>query len=546
MAVTDERFVTLRDFQDGGLTAGPRDVHVYLPPGYTGSTETYRVLYFNDGEGVFGGIEKSRGVRADADYALDRLLAEQLVHPAILVAVANAKGVNNGRGTDLVPRLTPESKGGAEQYYSFITTRLKPYVDSHFRTKPEARYTGIVGYSLGGLAAFYFGYYHPETFGLAGCMAPSLWMADSKLLGDVGSDGRAKHQTRFWLDGGEKDAADIERIAPRMAALLVKKGWTEGDDVAFQLGYGHTHSGTALRERMRDALYFLLRKEAPAVKGFSLRPLADPSATTMNLETAGDRAYVWPEVRYDHGFYLNSVAIPLRIDNPAVAHIEVARIHAVAPGSATVTAEFNGIKAKLPITGYTRGAYRKLPVTAKTPEVDGDVSDWVALPHEIGTAARFGVSFDDRFVYVGVTVKDSRLVIQPGKPSSDQDGVDIWLDARADPMRAESKAQADGYQTTFAYARISPSLSSVVPPSRPPLPKDSKTACRLTQDGYSAEIAIPVEYLNRMQGSDWREFRLNVHVSDFTSASEPKSDLWWQPAWRSLQVTAGSGTFERR
>ena len=103
-------------------------------------------------------------------------------------------------------------------------------------------------------------------------MAPSLWMADSKLLGDVGADGRAKHQTRFWLDGGEKDAADIERIAPRMAALLVKKGWTEGDDVAFQLGYGHTHSGTALRERLRDALYFLLRKESPGGQGLVVAP----------------------------------------------------------------------------------------------------------------------------------------------------------------------------------------------------------------------------------------------------------------------------------
>ncbi len=500
-------------------------------------TETYRVIYFNDGEGVFGGIEKSRGVRVDADYALDQLLAEQLVHPAILVAVANAKGVENGRGTDLVPRLTPDSKGGAEPYYSFLTTRLKPYIDSHFRTKPEARYTGIAGYSLGGLASFYLGYYHPETFGMAGCMAPSLWMADSKLLADVAADGRAKHATRFWFDGGELDAADIERIAPRMAALLVKKGWREGDDVAFQLGYGHTHSRTAQRERTRDTLYFLLRKEAPAVKGLSLRPLADPSATALDLSTAGDRAYVWPEVRYEHGFYLNSVTIPLRIDNPSVARVDSSRIHAVAPGSATVTAEFNGMKAVLPITGYTRGAYRKLPVTAKTPEVDGDVSDWPALPHEVGTTARFGVSFDDRFVYVGVNVKDSRLVIQPGKPSSDQDGVDVWLDARPDPMRSESKSQADGYQTTFAYARVSPSLSGVVR-------KDSNTACRLTGDGYSAEIAIPVEYLNRMQGRDWREFRLNVHVSDFTSASD-KSDLWWQPAWRSIQSTAGSGTFAR-
>ena len=227
------------------------------------------------------------------------------------------------------------------------------------------------------------------------------------------------------------------------------------------------------------------------------------------------------------------------------SYVDAAQVHAIAPGSATVTAEFNGMKAKLPITGYARGAYRKLPLGAKTPEVDGDVSDWTALPYEIGTTARFGVSFDDRFVYVGVNVKDSRLVILPGKPSADQDGVDVWLDARPDPMRAESKAHA--CLRLPDHLRLCAALSVAVRhrASRPPLPNDSKTACRLTPDGYSAEIAIPVEYLNRMQGADWRQFRLNVHVTDFTSASEPKSDLWWQPAWRSMQASAGSGTFER-
>ena len=150
---TGDRFITLVDFPDSGLTRGPRDIHVYLPPDYAHGTDTYRVLYFNDGEGVFGGLDQSRGVYADADYAHDRLLSEHLIEPAILVAVANAKGVINGRGTDLVPRWTPQSPGRAEEYYQFLATRLKPYVDAHFRTKPEAGYTGIVGNSLGGLAA---------------------------------------------------------------------------------------------------------------------------------------------------------------------------------------------------------------------------------------------------------------------------------------------------------------------------------------------------------------------------------------------------------
>jgi hypothetical protein len=70
-------------------------------------------------------------------------------------------------------------------------------------------------------------------------------------------------------------------------------------------------------------------------------------------------------------------------------------------------------------------------------------------------------------------------------------------------------------------------------------------ACRRTANGYSAEFAIPVEYLTRMQGADWREFRLNVHVTDFVSTGEPKADLWWKPAWRTMEATAGSGTFRR-
>ena len=106
---TGDRFISLLDFPDSGLTMGPRDIHVFLPPDYARGSETYRVVYFNDGEGVFGGLDQSRGVYADADYAHDQLLSERLIHPAILVAVANAKGVINGRGTDLVPRWTPES-----------------------------------------------------------------------------------------------------------------------------------------------------------------------------------------------------------------------------------------------------------------------------------------------------------------------------------------------------------------------------------------------------------------------------------------------------
>src|SRR5712691_7717112 len=67
---------------------------------------------------------------------------------------------------------------------------------------------------------------------------------------------------------------------------------------------------------------FCCAARSPAIRGLALKPLADPSASTLDLATAGDRALVWPEVRYEHGFYLNSVTIPLRIDDGAVAVVE--------------------------------------------------------------------------------------------------------------------------------------------------------------------------------------------------------------------------------
>ncbi len=41
-------------------------------------------------------------------------------------------------------------KGDGRAYTRFLAERLKPYVDEHFRTRPEAEHTGIGGSSWGG------------------------------------------------------------------------------------------------------------------------------------------------------------------------------------------------------------------------------------------------------------------------------------------------------------------------------------------------------------------------------------------------------------
>lgn len=135
---------------------GDYPVSVYLPPDYDSGTDAYPVLYIFDGY--------------DFHAEHDTLAQENLIHPAILVAIANK--TSTSRLYDLTPSVSGANTGGLAGFADLITRQLKPYLDTHFRTRPEAASTGAIGVSLGGLAACWLGYVHPEIFGLAGCLEP--------------------------------------------------------------------------------------------------------------------------------------------------------------------------------------------------------------------------------------------------------------------------------------------------------------------------------------------------------------------------------------
>ena len=70
------------------LGLAPRDVLVYLPPGYADDAGTrYPVLYLHDGQNVFD--PASAGAEWQADEAAERLIAAGEIGPMILVGVAS-------------------------------------------------------------------------------------------------------------------------------------------------------------------------------------------------------------------------------------------------------------------------------------------------------------------------------------------------------------------------------------------------------------------------------------------------------------------------
>lgn len=69
-----------------GADLAPRDVHVWLPPGYAETDRRYPVLYLHDGAGVFG---TEPGSEWGMDEAATSLIEAGEIEPLLIVAVAN-------------------------------------------------------------------------------------------------------------------------------------------------------------------------------------------------------------------------------------------------------------------------------------------------------------------------------------------------------------------------------------------------------------------------------------------------------------------------
>lgn len=233
-----------------------RVVSVYLPPPYLAEEERrFPVLYLHDGQNLFDGRTSYIAGRTwNAGTTADRLTLDGEIEPVILVGVANT-------GLRRMAEYTPThdfKMGGGEgrSYGRLLIEELKPLIDRSYRTLPEAGSTGLGGSSLGGLISLYVGLTHPEVFGKAAVMSPSLWW-DQRSIFRVIDQTRPKPELRIWLDIGTAEGARHVRDADRLERQLTKRGWRPGTDLAYMKVEGGVHSEDAWSERFGDVLRFL-------------------------------------------------------------------------------------------------------------------------------------------------------------------------------------------------------------------------------------------------------------------------------------------------
>lgn len=124
---------------------------VYTPPGYQGAdAKRYPVLYLVHGAG--GGPDHWIA-KGHAHYILDNLIAAGKAKPMIVVMPSGHTPFKPGQV------FFPNADFGDD-----LLRDLVPFIDSKFRTKPEAKNRAMAGLSMGGGHTLWFGLPHPEVF----------------------------------------------------------------------------------------------------------------------------------------------------------------------------------------------------------------------------------------------------------------------------------------------------------------------------------------------------------------------------------------------
>jgi predicted alpha/beta superfamily hydrolase len=192
----------------------PRTLRIRTPSDYAATTRRYPVIYMFDGQNLFDAATSYAG-EWGVDESMEAL-ARETGFEAIVVGIDHGGSL---RLHELAPywnlQLTP-TKGAA--FVRDLVGSIKPFIDANYRTEPGREHTAIVGSSLGGLSADYAIHAHPEVFGRAGVLSPSVWVSEAPFV--IAAATPLPRGSRVYLSmGGGEGIESVQRVR-RMARLL--------------------------------------------------------------------------------------------------------------------------------------------------------------------------------------------------------------------------------------------------------------------------------------------------------------------------------------
>lgn len=267
--------------------ADPRNVTVWLPPGYDPKGEPYAVLYMHDGQNLFDPATGYGNKEWGVDEAAAKLMAEGKMRRTIVVGIWNTpKRLREYVPSKAFARLPVRYMdrvrglyGGdplSDGYLRFIVRELKPFVDRHYNTAPGRESAKIMGSSMGGLISLYALAEYPNVFSGAGAVSthwPLLLPPEGQELSDEDRNAVATAFEGYlrsalprpgrhliWFDhGSETLDRHYAAYQHRIDRLVASLGWKEGRNFVTRNFPGAPHNEDAWRARVHLPLLFLLR-----------------------------------------------------------------------------------------------------------------------------------------------------------------------------------------------------------------------------------------------------------------------------------------------
>lgn len=268
-----------------------RHVEIYLPPQYAASPQArFPVIYAHDGQNLFDPRIANTGVDWGVDEAMQALVADGAIEPAIVVGIWSTParrfeyapaGVLALVADDARSAATeefPDSLRDGDAYLRFIVEELKPRIDAEFRTRPGRESTFMMGSSMGALISVYGMVEYPEVFGGAAGLSmhwpvgisdhniverQEMWRpAIVTAFTDYFTTRRlTPAQHRLWLDHGTGFLDHLYvPYQEAMTPVLRDLGYVQGETMEMRVYAGANHNEAAWRARLRDPLTFLLKR----------------------------------------------------------------------------------------------------------------------------------------------------------------------------------------------------------------------------------------------------------------------------------------------
>ncbi len=206
-----------------------RRIWIYLPKSYHLSEKSFPVLYMHDAQHLFDEAT-SLGRSGPVEWMVDETLDESL-NPCIVVAIDHPNSYEDRMNEMMVHPSKDKSIAKGWNYLEDIVYTLKPYIDKHYRTKSDAKHTGMLGSSLAGLLSIYAGLKYPTIFGLIASFSPSIWLDETNLyavaeqLTNQKSVENSNQHYYFYIGAKEKRIDRSTNIEDMKLDLLAFADW---------------------------------------------------------------------------------------------------------------------------------------------------------------------------------------------------------------------------------------------------------------------------------------------------------------------------------